>query len=447
MNIPADQSQNLSQKTLLSYGALSVPLTMVDVPVLMYLPVLYSRDIGISIGLVGLIFVLARIWDGVTDPLIGWLSDKTSSKYGRRKPWIVLSVPLLMISTWFAFNPPDDVGPVYVTFWLFCFFVSWTAVFIPYLSWGAELSGDYNDRSKVVGYREVCTMLGHMAVAAGPVVLLANDAPVQQVLFYLIAVTFVLFPITLASLASFVPDRIHTGASKVSVLEALQLLGANRPFRLFIIVIVLANLALGMLNPLVIFMVDEVFGLSEQFFKLYLVEYLSAIAFSPLVVYAAGRIGKHWTLSVGLAMFCLALIVFAFAPRENILFAVIGVSVLGGGFSALFIMPTSMLADIVDYDTVTSGEKRAGLYIAVFKFATKFTMALSVGIAYGILELIGYDAQGGNGEFGAFAIKLVALWIPALILLPAIVLISRFPINKHEQELIRQKIERSPEAP
>ena len=106
-------------------------------------------------------------------------------------------------------------------------------------------------------------------------------------------------------------------------------------------------------------------------------------------------------------------------------------------------MSTSILADIVDYDTVSSGEGRAGLYMALYKFASKFSMALGIGIAYGVLDLIGYDARGGNGEFGIYAIKSVGLGLPALFLVPGIFLIARFPIDKHEYHLIRQKIDKA----
>jgi GPH family glycoside/pentoside/hexuronide:cation symporter len=441
MTQSAKQNETLPAKILLSYGGLMVPLAIVDVPIVIYLPVFYSKEIGIDIGLVGLIFVLARIWDGITDPLIGWLSDKTSSKYGRRKPWVVIGTPLLMISIWFAFNPAPDVGAVYAAFWMFCLFLSTTIVFIPYLSWGAELSSDYDGRNVVVGYREVAGMIGNIAVAAGPVLLLAADAPVREVLFYLLVVTFVLFPLTLAPMAMYLPDPQRSMVSKFSLTKAWGLLSHNRPFRLLTSVVILSGLAFGILNSLAIFLVDEGLGLSDKFFTLFLIEYLSAVALSPVIVYLARRFGKHQVMSGGLTVFTLALLLFAFGPRMNFLFAAIGICFLGCGIVTTAIMSTSILADIVDYDTVSSGEKRAGLYMALYKFASKFSMALGIGIAYGVLDLIGYDAKGGNGEFGIYAIKSVGLGIPALLLLPGIFLIARFPIDKHEYHLIRQKIE------
>jgi len=418
-----------------------VPLAIVDVPIVIYLPVFYSKEIGIDIGLVGLIFVLARIWDGITDPLIGWLSDRTSSRYGRRKPWVVLGTPFLMVSIWFAFNPAADVGAVYATFWMFCLFLTTTIVFIPYLSWGAELSSDYDTRNVVTGYREVAGMIGNVAVAAGPVLLLAADAPVREVLFYLIVATFVLFPVTLLPMAISLPDPPRSIISKFSLTKAWGLLIHNRPFRLLTIVVILTGMAFGVLNSLAIFLVDEGLGLSDKFFTLFLIEYLSAIALSPFIVKLARRFGKRAVMTGGLMIFVLALVTFAFGPRMNFLFAAIGICFLGLGIVTTAIVSTSMLADIVDYDTVSSGEKRAGLFMALYKFATKFSMALGIGIAYGILDLIGYDAKGDNGEFGIYAIKAVGLGLPALFLFPGIFLIARFPIDKRKHQLILQEIE------
>ncbi|MCP4044887.1 MAG: MFS transporter [Gammaproteobacteria bacterium] len=437
----ATQNGNPPVATLLSYGGLAVPLAIVDVPMVIYLPVFFSREIGLDIGLVGLIFVVARIWDGITDPLIGWLSDKTLLKSGRRKPWVLIATPLLMVSIWFTFNPPPGVGAVYVTFWLFSLFLCWTAVYIPYISWGAELSTDYDGRNVVVGYREAGTMIGNIVVAAGPVLLLAADAPIRQVLLYIMVAAFVLFPLTLAPLGLTVPDRPCSQASKLSMMKALRLLGGNKPFQRFVIVVTLAGLGIGVLNSLAIFLVDDGLGLPDRFFTLYLIEYLCAIALVPFVVRAAGRFGKHRTMSGGMVAFVLALAMFAFGPRMNFPFAAVSIGILGVGILTIFMMSTSVLADIVDYDTMSSGEKRAGLFMAVYKFAAKFSMALGVGIAFGVLDLLGYDAQGSNGDSGVFVIKLVGLGVPALVLLPGIFLIARFPIDKQQHRLIRQKVE------
>jgi GPH family glycoside/pentoside/hexuronide:cation symporter len=430
--------------TLLSYGGLMVPLAIVDVPIVIYLPVFYSREIGIDIGIVGMIFVLARIWDGVTDPLIGWLSDHTHSRYGRRKPWVVIGTLLLMASVWFAFNPGPGVGAVYATFWMFCLFLSTTVVLIPYLSWGAELSSDYDGRNVVVGYREVAGMIGNIAVAAGPVFLLPADASVRTVLFYLIVVIFVLFPITATPAAMLVPDHPRQlVTSKFSLAGVWRIFRGNRPFQMLVGAVVLAGIAMGILNSLAIFLVDEGLGLPDKFFTLFLIEYLCAVAMSPVIVRLARYFGKHQVFCGALALFVLAMALFAFGPRVNFLFAAVSMGILGCAMVSVFIMATSILADIVDYDTVDTGEKRAGFYMALYKFASKFSMALGVGIAYGALDLIGYDAKGGNGEFGIYAIKWVGLGIPALLLIPGIFLMARFPLNRRQHRLIREKIKLS----
>lgn len=438
-------NKQLNNRVLLSYGGLGIPLALTDVPIYLYLPVFYSREVGIDLAAVGLIFVFARLWDGVTDPLIGWLSDHTRSRFGRRKPWVVIGIPLLLLSIWHVFNPAPDVGPIYVVFWLFCLFLSWTAIYIPYLSWGAELSADYDGRSRVVAFREVGYMVGSVAVSAGPVFLLAENAPVRDVLYYLLVATFLLFPLTAIPLSISVPDRIHTITSNLSISKAINVLLTNKPFQRLVLTLVLFNLALGMLNSLAIFLVDEGLGLPGKFFSFFLIEYLVAIALSPLLLHLAKQWGKHRVLVIGLVFFGMSLLSLIFGPRENYLFAASAAGVLGVGFAAMFITPSAILADIIDYDTVACGEKRAGIYMAVFKFASKASMAFSVGIAYGLLDLFGYNPKGGNGEFGIYVIKLVGAGIPVLLIIPGMLLMMRFPIDRHVHASLREQLEQSPQ--
>ncbi len=439
-NFDSNQNQ-LSMKTMISYGGLMIPLAIIDIPIMLYLPVFYSKEIGIDLGLVGLIFVFARIWDGITDPLIGWLSDMTKSRFGRRKPWVILATPVMMIASWHAFNPPEGATAGYVLFWLFTLFASWTAVYIPYLSWAAELSDDYDERSKVVSYREVGAMIANILVAVGPVLFLPDDAPIRDLLLYLFFSMLVLFPIFLLPMSYFVPDKAQKIKSTISISKIIRIFIDNKPFKQFVFSILLANLAFGMLNSVAIYLLDDALGLPNTFFKLFLIEYLCAIIATPLIVKFSAKVSKHVAMGIGLGFVVLSLMVFAFAPRESFITTAVGMGLLGIGYASLFIMPTSIVADIIDVDTVSSGEKRSGIFMAIYKFASKFSLALSVGISYGILDLMNYNTQGNSGESGIFALKLVGLGIPILMLIPAILIILKFPIDRQQHQLIRQQLE------
>lgn len=135
-------STSLSRFELLSYSLPSAPTSMLMMMVIVYLAPFYAAEMGMELAAIGGIFALARIWDAVSDPIVGNLSDKTRTSFGRRKPWIIVGTPLLMGSLYFFLQPPEGIGLNYLIVVAIIFYLSITIVQIPYLSWGAELSRD-----------------------------------------------------------------------------------------------------------------------------------------------------------------------------------------------------------------------------------------------------------------------------------------------------------------
>ena len=135
--------------SLIAYSLPSAPTSMLMMMLVVYLAPFYASEMGLELAAVGGIFFLARMFDAVSDPLVGNLSDQTRSKFGKRKPWIALGTPVLMVALYFFFQPPHGVSLTYLTVVAIVFYLSITVVQIPYLSWGAELSRDYNERIRI----------------------------------------------------------------------------------------------------------------------------------------------------------------------------------------------------------------------------------------------------------------------------------------------------------
>ncbi len=133
---------------VLAYSSLTIPITAVGIPLSVYLPPLYATEMGLSLATVGFIFMLARIWDVVTDPLMGLIIDRFPSRWGRRKHWIVTGAPLLMISAWFVYLPSPRAGAGYLLFWLFILYIGFTLIDTAHKSWGPDLATTYDDRSR-----------------------------------------------------------------------------------------------------------------------------------------------------------------------------------------------------------------------------------------------------------------------------------------------------------
>ena len=159
----------LKKSSLILYALPEYAVYLASIPVVLYLPFVYSRDMGLSLGDVGTILFVARLSDVITDPLIGYFSDKTQNRLGRRKPWIVVGSLILMCSAYMLFNPPAGVGNGYLLIWAVLLWLGWTMVNIPYYAWGAELSQDYNERTLITGWRQLFGFLGNVSVLAIPV--------------------------------------------------------------------------------------------------------------------------------------------------------------------------------------------------------------------------------------------------------------------------------------
>ncbi len=145
---------NLRRRTIAAFASPAIPIAALGLPLVVYLPPFYAEDMGLGLSIVGTIFMITRFWDVFTDPVLGILSDKVKTPLGRRRHWIVLSVPILMICVYKVFMPQPPVTGTYLLFWMVLLYVGWTLLTISHMSWGAELSPDYYERSRVQGWRE-----------------------------------------------------------------------------------------------------------------------------------------------------------------------------------------------------------------------------------------------------------------------------------------------------
>ena len=148
-----ESDNRVGEFRILCYSSLYMPVSMVLLPVGVYvLP--YYAELGISLYAMSAIILGARLSDAFTDPLIGVLSDKTKSRWGRRKPWIFAGAPLLMLSLYMLFVPPENPSLWYFGVWIVLLYFAFTIVDLPYFAWGAELSPVYDERTHITGRRE-----------------------------------------------------------------------------------------------------------------------------------------------------------------------------------------------------------------------------------------------------------------------------------------------------
>lgn len=426
---------------LFAYGALSLPLWLAELPVLTYLPAFYAQELHLSAALVGAVFLCVRLWDALVNVLSGWLSDRSASRWGRRKPWVIGSVPLLLVSTWFLYNPPQGIGWAYLALWALLFYTAWEAAFIPYLSWGTELASEYLERNRVTSFRETFTMLGNWFFAAAPLIFLAPDAPLREVLLLISLTVVVALPLAGLLLAIAVRDPQPTQRLQTHLLKELLGVGNDRVMILFVIATLIFFIGEGVANSLLVFFFTVGLKLPDKIFWAIFVLYVATLCAVPLMLRLARHGEKHWMLAAAVATQVFVYGAFVMAPPANFAIVVVLEIVLGLANSAMLILPTSMLADIIDHGEVASGERRSGAYAALYNLARKLGLALGVGLAFALLALVHYEPGASHyTESDVRHIRLLAFGLPCLLQIPVILLYLKHPISKAIQHQLQERI-------
>ncbi len=440
MTAPAARHKRLGLLDLMAFGGLALPLAALNLPFYVYLPTFYVRELGVELGVVGAILLVARVIDVGTDPIIGTLGDRTSTRFGRRRPWVLAALPLLLFASWRLFLPPDDAAGLYLFVWASLAYLAWTMILLSYSAWGAELSPDYDERSRIFGARECFVILGVSTAAALPT-LIGSDPGSRTTMASIFWLMAVALPVATVILFARIHERAYVEAHAIPFLAGIRTALANRPFRQLIFAYLLNGVANGLPATLFLLFVQHVIVAPDAGGPLLLLYFASGLVAIPFWLKVSYRIGKHRAWSISMLWVCL---VFAFVPflgAGDLWWFALVCLLSGVSLGADLALPTAMQADVVDADTVETGNKRAGFYFALWSMATKLSFALAVGIAFIALELMGFVADSSAND-GASLLALSTLYslLPLVMKLASIGLVWNFEIDAARYGELRKKL-------
>lgn len=442
-------NDRLSAARLLAYAAPTVALQAMLVPLYNFLPpVYYAPGVGLSAALVGLMFTLGRVWEAFSDPLIGAWSDRTRTRFGRRRIWMLLGSPVALAATWFLLNPPPGSSWLYLLLWLMIFYVGWSMVYIPHQAWGTELAQGYHERTRIAGFRETGAFVGYLLATVVPLiywsVFRGVVAPSFAQIVHAVGIFFLLaLPIAVAWCFAAVPPVARTdGEPTPSWREMYSIPGRNRPFLRLIIAYFFDRLSMGTYFAVMPALIVQVYGLSQYLLWVALANTVAAVSLAPIWVPLARSFGKHRTYCAANAITLVAYASLFFLPT-GILWPVLAANVLMAfGNGGTMIMPPSMAADAVDHDELRSGVQQPGGHMAFLAFVFKAGMGLGAGVGLGFVGWFGYHsvAQLLTAEVTRGVLLGVSL-LPALLLLVPIIMMWNYPIDSARHAQIRRQLE------
>jgi GPH family glycoside/pentoside/hexuronide:cation symporter len=437
------ETLTLPRATVWIHGSLGLPLAVIGYPIAIWVIPHYSGALGVSLAAVGTMLMLARISDVVTDPLIGFASDRLRTRFGRRKPWIFDGMPLMMVGRWMLFVPPPDAGVLYLLWWLFVMMLGSTMISLPYGAWGAELSMDYHQRSRVTASREIFVLAGLLLAAFVPfMVEFFGDRATGPVLEALAWTILVVLPVCGFLVLRFVREPEVHGREHVPFAEGLGHLRTNGPLKRILVIILLVIFGEAFRNALSLFFMRDVVGI-ETIGTAYLVYFATGLAAIPLWLALGRRIGKHRAFAVSMLSVSVISVAMFFLERGDYWPFMFFFVAKGFCFGGLQFLPIAMLADVVDVDSLQSGGRRAGVFFALAGMTSKAATAFGSGISVNFLALTGFDPSGQIGANDVSQLTSLAVLyaiVPAIFFCSALYIAWHYPLTSERHAEIRAEL-------
>lgn len=425
------------------YGAAGLALGMPTIPLLVHLPAVYAVGLGLGLTATGTALFVARALDVVSDPLIGIVSDRLKSRWGRRKPLVLLGAVTAAVGALFLLGPQPGVGPWYLAAWAAVLYLGWTLIMIPYQAWGADLSDDYGGRTQVTSVREGFMLCGILLAGAVPAAAAALGHGEREALLFVawaaIAVGAPLFMLLLAGVAE--PRRKADTANAVSPWQDIAGLVGNKPFRLLLAGWFVNSLANGIPAVLFILYMKHVLVADELMRGLLTFSYfLAGVCGIPLWGWLASRWDKHRAWCAAMALACLA---FAFAPflGAGDAAAFLAICLISGlALGADLAIPPSIQADVAEYEYWRSGRDRTSLMFGFWSTAMKLAFALSVLIAFPALEWLGFQTDGPTEGNNVMALAVIYAAVPVVLKIATMSMLWRHPLTRAKQAVVRRRL-------
>jgi GPH family glycoside/pentoside/hexuronide:cation symporter len=441
----AEQTPRLPLLDLLAYSLPTASVAYLGLLIGLYFFKFATDELKIEPAIIGTIFLVARIWDAVSDPLTGYLSDRTQTRLGRRRPWLLASAVPMAFAALAPWSPPAQLGSVGLVLWVAAGLLIWetvaTTFAVPHTALGAELSTDHHERTRIFAFRHVASGIGFALVAAALYAMTTSEDKSATALRLALAggVLSTLF-IGLAVVRLREPEE-HQGRTTAKPLAAIADVWRNEHARLLLIVFLIESLGAATLGVLGPYLTQYLMGDESLFTPLLVSYFVPSLLFVPVGLPLSRRFGKKatWVASMCLSGLAFGLLFFAAPGRAWLIYASgIGAGI-GGAIGAM--VGPSVQADVIDYDEYKTGERKEGTYFAIWNFVRKCASGLIGWLTGMTLQIVGFEPNVEQTETTLFAMRFLMGIFPFAAFAIGSLLFLQFRLTESEHARIRLELD------
>jgi GPH family glycoside/pentoside/hexuronide:cation symporter len=431
--------------TLLIYGLPGFVLHFTFMLVLVYL-MKYATDVLlVPAAVMGLVFGLSRVSDAILDPAAGYLSDRTRSRLGRRRSWMLASSLPMGASFFMLWSPPSDLTGVPLWAWMgvavFAYHVATTMFAVPHEALGAELSTSYHDRTRIFGIKHIVGALGGLAALAGMELLRRAEDPRSAAFVLALGVGTALAATTLVAVLRLRERAAHQGRGARNPWRAYADVWRNPHARLLLLVFGIENFGTAVLAVLITYVMQYVYDLAQYTTTFMLLYFVPAILFVPIWIRLSRRFGKRnlWVFSMSMMTVAFCGLAFVRAGDLWLLCALGVISGIGGGCGQ--VVGPSIQADVIDYDERTTGERKEGIYFAAWSFVRKSAFGIATMLVGLLLGAIGFEPNAEQSDATKLGFRTLFGIVPGLCYLVGTICFLRFRLDEASHLAIRRELD------
>ena len=416
----------------------------------------FSTDVLlIAPAVMGAIFSLSRIWDAISDPLAGYLSDRTTFRLGRRRTWILASCLPISLGFYAVFAPPFSMEGTSLTIWMTIaiigFYSAMTLFFVPHMALGAELSTDYHERSRLFGVRHIFYILGSI-LSLGAMYLLINEefSPdgnvrllARDLAFLAIAimVVLVIYAVVVLRERPEFQNRQQGGP-----LQAFRDIWGNPHARLLITVTFIENVGSAAIAALTLYISQYVVGAPAMAPLIILAYMIPSSLFVPMWIPLSKRYGKIKVWMAGMVMTGVSfggmfVLPFLDTLDERLMVIIVLAFFAGLANGCGGTLGPSVQGDVIDFDEYQTGERKEGSYFAAWNFVYKSALGVMLLLTGFVLDFAGFvPNQEQTMQVKLAMVSLYGLF-PLVCYTIGAILFSRFKLDEEAYEVIRTELD------
>ncbi len=442
-------SDRLSRRTKLVYGVGDTGFSLTSTILGAYFAIFMTDVVGITPGVAAAAIFIGRSWDYINDPLFGHISDRTRTRWGRRRPFLLLgALPFALTFTMLWWRPPWEnvfALAVYYAVAYILYEASATLIYMPYFALTPELTSDYDERTALTTYRMFFSILGSLLAFTIPLAIVGSFTPenaskvLTMGLVFGIAAALPLFLVFFGTRER----QEYMEQEQPSLRRSLRAARQNRPFVLGLIIFLLTWVAVEIVQAMLLFFIKYVVQREPQNDLIMAVIFVTAILALPIWEWTSRRWSKRWAYVAGVAFWAVVQLVLITVNPSTSLTLILFLCFLAGiGVAAAHVLPWSIIPDAVEWGEWQTGERHEGMFYSLVTLTRKVTTSIAIPLALLLLEFTGYVPnvveQPANALWG---IRIAIGPIPAALLCIGILFAFRYPLTRDQYAQVAQELE------